>query len=128
MKLIPFLGCFSAHKNSIAASVEDFLDDNQNVAIDVHDLRLLDAIISDSILKKGESNNTQSSDMSGGRSKSASSGLGNSKVESMLRIYSTIFLSMLTNRFLCNCFILFILFMGDCLLYFTFNFITCRRR
>lgn len=81
VKLILFHNCFSAHKNSIAASVEDFLEDNQNVAIDVHDLRLLDAIISDSILKKGELDNTQSSDMSGGGSKSASSGFGSSRVK-----------------------------------------------
>ena len=86
VKLILFHNCFSAHKNSIAASVEDFLEDNQNVAIDVHDLRLLDAIINDSILKKGELDNTQSSDMSGGRSKRTSSGFGSSKVKYVLKI------------------------------------------
>ena len=51
---------FSAHKTSIAASVEDFLDDYQAVNIDINDLRLLDAIIGDSIMRKKEEKETSS--------------------------------------------------------------------
>jgi hypothetical protein len=67
----------SSHKLCIAASVEDFLDDNENANIDVNDLRVLDSIISDSILRrKEEADFTRSLNLSDGTSKSALSGSG----------------------------------------------------
>jgi hypothetical protein len=67
----------SSHKLCIAASVEDFLDDNEIANIDVNDLRVLDSIISDSILRrKEEADFTGSFNLSDGTSKSALSGSG----------------------------------------------------
>ena len=42
----------SAHKRCISAAVEDFLIDHQDDNIDINDLRILDSIISDTILSR----------------------------------------------------------------------------
>ena len=42
----------SAHKRCISAAVEDFLTDHQDDNIDINDLRVLDSIISDSIISR----------------------------------------------------------------------------